>query len=311
MGGIGVIVNPHASGNKRRPRRVSRFRAIVGDDGEVFETTDLQHLDKVLIELREREVEILAVCGGDGSFFHAVSRVISLWEARPLPLLLPLRAGTINNLARTLGARRRRAESMLAHVVKDYRQGQTHEIVQRDLIRVNGEHYGYIFGAGLITNFLRLYYSGRRPGPARAFGLLIVCGISWIFGTSLIHAVVNTIEADIECDGERVPFRGYTMILASTVEHIGLGVKPFYLSARKPGHFHLLAGGSSAGQLLGRLWRFFRGFPADLDSLYDNIARRVVIEFAQPQAFTINGDILDPVRVVTLESGPRVSFIRG
>ena len=75
MGGIGVIVNPHASGNKRRPRRVSRFQAIVGDDGEVFETTDLQHLDEVLIGLREREIKILAVCGGDGSFFLSLIHI--------------------------------------------------------------------------------------------------------------------------------------------------------------------------------------------------------------------------------------------
>ncbi|MEE8311732.1 MAG: diacylglycerol kinase family protein [Candidatus Binatia bacterium] len=311
MGGIGVIVNPHASGNKRRPRRVARFASIVGEDGEVVATSDLAELDTVLERFRDDGVEIVAVCGGDGSFFHVISRMVPLWGERPLPLLLPLRAGTINNLARTIGARRRRAESMLAHVIKDYRQGRTHEVTQRNLIRVNGEHYGYIVGAGLITNFLSLYYSGRKPGPLRAFGLLAVCGVSWIFGTSLIGAVVKTIEADVECDGERVPFRSYTMILASSVAHIGLGVKPFYLSARKRGYYHLLAGSSTAGQLLSKLWRFFRGFPAGLDNLYDNLAARVVIEFAEPQAYTINGEILDPVRVLTLEPGPRVSFVRG
>ncbi|TFH25661.1 MAG: hypothetical protein E4H03_00085 [Myxococcales bacterium] len=311
MGGIGIIVNPRASGNKRRPGRVARFESIVGDDGEVIATSDLAELDAALVRFRDDRAEIVAVCGGDGSFFHVISRMVRLWGERPLPLLLPLRAGTINNLARTIGARRRCAESMLAHVIKDYRQGRTHEVTERNLICVNGEHYGYIVGAGLITNFLRLYYSGRKPGPLRAFGLLSVCGISWIFGTSLIGAVVTTIEADVECDGEHVPYRGYTMILASSVAHIGLGVKPFYLSARKRGYYHLLAGSSTAGQLLGKLWRFFRGFPADLDNLYDNVAAHVVIEFAEPQPYTINGEILDPVRVLTLEPGPRVSFVRG
>lgn len=311
MGGIGVIVNPYASGNKRNPQRVVRFESIVGNDGEVVATSDLAELERLLERLRDETVEIIAVCGGDGSFYHVISRVVRLWGKQPLPLLLPLRAGTINNLARTIGARRKRPERMLAHVVKDYRYGRTHEVTQRNLIRVNDEHYGYIVGAGLITNFLRLYYSGRKPGPARAFGLLVVCGLSWIFGTSLIHAVVHTIAADIDCDGERVPFREYTLILASSVTHIGLGVKPFYLSARKLGYYHLLAGNSTAGKLLSRVWRFFRGFPAELDSLYDTIAARVVIEFAEPQAYTINGDILDPVRTLTLEAGPRVSFIRG
>ncbi len=311
MAGIGVIINPHASGNRRHPGRVERFRRIVGNDGVVHATKDLTELDAALAALHERGIDILAVCGGDGSFYHVVSRALSLWGEASLPLLLPLRGGTINNLARTIGARRKRAESMLAHVVKDYRQGKTHEVTRRDLIRINGDQYGYIVGTGLIVNFLRLYYSGRRPGPVRAFMLLVVLGLSHFFRTSLIKGVVKEFEADVVCDGERVPFREFTLLLASTVAHIGLGVKPFYLSARKLGFFHVLGGPATPGRLLVRLWRFFRGFPPRLDSLYDNMARRMRIEFAEPQPYTINGDILDPVSVLELEGGPRVSFICG
>jgi diacylglycerol kinase family enzyme len=311
MAGIGVILNPRASGNRRRPKRVERFRAIVGGDGEVVATRDLVDLDETLARFHARGFDIIAVCGGDGSFYHAVSRVVRIWGGHTLPLLLPLRGGTINNLARTIRSRRRRPESMLAHVVKDFRQGRTHEVTQRDLISVNGTDYGYIIGAGLIVNFLRLYYSGEKPGPIRAFLLLAELGLSNLFGTSLIQGVVKPFEADIDCDGERVPFRAFTMMLASTVAHIGLGVKPFYLSARKRGYFHLLAGPATASQLLGRLARFFRGFPANLEQLHDTIARDVTIEFSEPTAYTINGELLDPVRVLKLGTGPRVSFISG
>jgi len=311
MPGIGVIINPHASGNRRRPRRVPRFVAMVGDDGEVVATSDLEDLDASLRRFHDKGFDIVAVCGGDGSFYHAVSRIIEIWGVEDLPLLLPLRGGTINNLARSLGARRKRPESMLAHVVKDFRQGRTHEVTERDLILVNGKHYGYIVGAGLIVNFLRLYYSGRNPGPLRAFWLLARLGVSNIFKTSLIGSVVKTFHADILCDGERVPFRSFSILLASTVSHIGLGVRPFYLSARKAGWYHVLAGPSTPGQLLSSLYRFFRGFPANLPSLYDNMAQELVVEFAEPQAFTINGDVLDPVKVLRLEPGPRVSFIAG
>lgn len=311
MPGIGVIVNPHASGNRRRPRRTERFRAIVGGDGEVVATRDLDDVETTLRRFHERDFDIVAVSGGDGSFYHVVSRVVRIWSPGELPLLLPLRGGTINNLARTIRARKRRAESMLAHVVKDYRQGRTHEITYRDLIAVGDDDYGYIVGAGLIVNFLRLYYSGKRPGPVRAFALLFMLGLSNVFGTSLIAGVVKPFEADIDCDGERVPFRSFTMLLASTVAHIGLGVKPFYLSDRKRGYFHLLAGPAKATELLGRLWRFFRGFPAGLDTLHDTMAREVTIEFAEPTSYTINGEVLGPVRELRLRPGPRVSFISG
>jgi len=306
-----VVLNPYASGNRRARKRVERFSAIVGDDGVVIATRDLGHLRDSLAEFHEAGTEILAVCGGDGSFFRAVSLAIQIWGEDPLPLMLPLRAGTINNLSRTIGARRRRPESLLAHVVKDYRQGRTHQITERELMCVNGDNYGYIVGAGLIVNFLRLYYSGRRPGPVRAFYLLIRLALSKLFGTTLIKGVVQPFEADVICDDERLPFRSFTLLLASTVEHIGLGVKPFYLSARKRGYFHFLAGPATTWQLLGRLPRFFRGFPAGLDTLYDNMGTEVRVEFAAPRSFTVNGDLLGPVSVLEIEAGPRVSFICG
>ena len=311
MGGIGVLLNPHASGNKRRPGRLERFRTIVGQDGEVVATRDLAEVNVTLSRFHERKVDIIAVCGGDGSFYHVVSRVIKIWGSDTIPLLLPLRGGTINNLSRTIRARRRRPESMLAHVVKDYRHGRTHEVTQRDLIAINGSDYGYIVGAGLIVNFLRLYYSGRSPGPVRAFWLLGLLGLSNVFGTSLITGVVKPFEADVVCDGERVPFRAFTMVLASSVAHIGLGVKPFYLSARKRGYFHVLAGPATPTELLGKLYRFFRGFPASLVTLHDTMAREVRIEFAEPTSYTINGELLAPVMTLELSPGPRVSFISG
>jgi diacylglycerol kinase family enzyme len=311
MAGFGVIVNPYARGNKRSPSRVERFRSIVGDDGVVFATEDFADLDQRLRELHDRGIDVLAVCGGDGSFLHVVGRAIELWGADDLPLLLPLRGGTINNLSRTIKARRRRAESMLAHVVKGYRRGRTYAVTQRDLVCVNGNHYGYLFGVGLVVNFLQVYYAGRRPGPLSAFRLLIRCGLSYYMGTSLIQGIVKSFEGDIEVDGERVPFRSFSMFLASSIEHIGLGVKPFYLSARKRGYYHVLGGPCTPGELLSRLYRFFRGHPANLDSLYDNLAQRVRIDFAEPQAFMINGDIFDPAEGLTLEPGPRVSFISG
>ncbi len=311
MAGLGIIINPQASGNKRNPKREGRLAEITGDDGTVVATRDLTHMREVLRGFHNSKIDILCVCGGDGSFFHAVSEAVKIWGDDRLPLMLPLRAGTINNLSRTIGARRKRPESMLMHVMKDFRQGRTHQVTERELIKVNGEHYGYIVGCGLIVNFLRLYYSGDRPGPVRAFYLLIKLAASQVLGTTLIRGVVHPFEADITCDGERLPFRSFTMMLASTVAHIGLGVRPFYLSARKPGFFHLLAGPATTWQLLSKLPRFFRGFPSGLETLHDTIAARVRLEFASPQSFTINGELLGPVDALEIESGPRVSFICG
>jgi diacylglycerol kinase family enzyme len=310
--GIGVILNPDARGNRRARERAARFEAIVGPDGDVACTATLAALDEALARFQARGIDVLAVCGGDGSVQTAITRALAVWPEARLPLLLPLRGGTINNLSRSIGPRRRRAERMLAHVVADFRRGHAHDTVEGDLILVNGQAYAHTVGAAMMVSFLRLYYAGNEPTPLRAYRLMVRLGLSYFLSTSLIRSVAKPIEADVTCDGERLPFRQYTMLIAGTMPHIGLGVRPFYLGGRKRGFFHLLAGPCTPGELLARLPRFLRGLPAELPSLYDNVACRVRIEFAEPQCFTINGDIPEePVRVLELEAGPRIRLIRG
>ena len=311
MAGIGVVINPHARGNRRKPRRRKLFEAIVGDVGTVVETGDLQELDAALAAFHAGNIEVLAVCGGDGSVFHLLSRAIDLWGEDALPPLLPLRGGTINNLSRSIGARIRRPEAMLAHVVEGLRGGRAPVLAHRDLIRVNRRDYGYVVGVGAVVRFLDLYYRARRPGPLSAFVLLVRLGLSWMFKTASIKEVMEPVEAEVCCDGSRLPFAGYSILIAASVAHLGLGVRPFYLSGTVPGRYHLLAGPSSAGRLLARLGHFALGLPARLDDLHDTAAGEVKAEFSRPQPITINGDILEPVTCLHLEAGPRVAFVSG
>jgi diacylglycerol kinase (ATP) len=310
MSGIGVIVNPRASGNRGRPATAAHLVAVVGGDGEVVETENLEALHSTLRRFHERGFEMIAVSGGDGSLCHAISGAVQVWGEENLPRFVALRGGTINNVSRTVGGPSL-PEAFLGKVMSAYRARRALLTMDRPLLRVNGEVYGSIVGAGLITHFLEEYYEGADPSPASAAGLLIRCGLSWLAGGEFIRRVVPTLKGRAECDGESLPYDEFTLVLASSVRHIGLGVQPFYLSGRKTGYFHVLAGPASPGKLLMRLPRFRRGFPAGLDTLYDNIARRFRIEFAEPQSFTVDGELFPSVRDLTIEAGPAVRFIRG
>ncbi|HYC57158.1 MAG TPA: diacylglycerol kinase family protein [Candidatus Binatia bacterium] len=310
MPGVGVIINPHASGNRRRPGTAQRLATIVGDDGDVLVTQDLNELDRGLRSFHDRDFGIVAVSGGDGSMCYVVSRAIEIWGADRLPMFVALRGGTINNIARSVGGAAR-PEVMMSRVMDEYRGGGRWQIVERPLLCVNGSVYGSIVGAGLITHFLDKYYAAERPSPATAAALLIRCGISWLARTDFINQVVPRIPGRARCDETPLPFGAFTLILASSATHIGLGVRPFYLSGRKHGYFHLLAGDPTPGQLLSRLGHFWRGFPAGLSTLYDSMARYVRVEFVEPQAYTVDGELLPPVAVLEIESGPTAQFIAG
>jgi len=310
MAGIGVVVNPNAAGSGRPGRDVDQLRRIVEGIGEVAVTSDLAELEETLRGFHERNYDVVAVCGGDGSMCHAVSRVVQIWGEWQLPSFVALRGGTINNIARTIGGPTR-PDAMLQAIVAGYTNGNRMVAVERPLIRVNGSLYGNVVGAGLITGFLQQYYKGKHPGPLSAARLIGRCALSWCVGGKLIQTVAPSLKARAQCDGEVLPFDAFTIILASSVSHIGLGVTPFYLSGRKRGYFHVMAGSATTGQLLSRVPRFRKGFPAGLDTLYDNMAQRFRVEFSSPQSYTIDGELFGPVLVLELESGPTVRFLKG
>jgi len=309
MAGFGVVVNPHAGKNRRERERAEQFARAVGGDGVVRETESLAEMEEVACEFRDRRIDVLAVCGGDGSFFRTLSTMVRVYGAAPLPQFLPLRAGSMNTIAGSVGCRRGRPERVLARTVADYRAARPFERTERHLLQVNGEHFGFMVGAGVIVNFLRLYYGGKGRGPRAAAAWVARVVASGLSGSALARGLFQYTEADIDCDAERVPHRRFNLIYASSITEIGLGCKATYLATRKPGFFHLLAGPVRATQVIRRLRRLRHGWPLGIDTLYDNLAQHVRVEFPRPTQYMIDGDILGAVTKLDVVTGPRLTII--
>src|SRR5262245_60427663 len=169
VGGIGVVVNPHARANRNGVgERTARLADVVGGDGCVRVTESIGAIEEVAREFRRRGTEVLAICGGDGSYHCTLTGFRKVYGQEPLPLLLPLRAGSINYVADATGGRRGRPEQVLARAVRDYRRGRVYETTERDLLRVNGVEHGFVVSFGTAVNYLRLYYSRERQGALQA-----------------------------------------------------------------------------------------------------------------------------------------------
>jgi diacylglycerol kinase family enzyme len=310
--GFGVIVNPHARGNQSGlAERAELLGDLVGRDGVVRVTESLEAIEDVAREFRERKIDILAVCGGDGSYHCTLTGFCKVYDRERLPALLPLRAGTINYIANAIGERRRGPEYVLARVVRDYRRGGTHETTERDLLRINGLEYGFVLSFGTAVNYLRAYYAMEKQGTVAAARLLGRLMLSAVLGTHISRAVFQATQADVECDGIPVPFRQFTFFFAATVDQIALGFRPTYLGSRKPGYCHVLGGPIPAIRLIRRAVRIYRGFPTGEPTLYDSLARRLAIRFFRPEHYMIDGDILAPAERLEVEVANRVTLIRG
>jgi len=308
--GIGVVLNPNARANRRSRDRVQLFTDAVGKDGIVRQTGSLDEVEQLAHEFRDRRIDILAVCGGDGSFFRTLSAMVRAYGNEPLPQFLPLRAGSMNTIASSVGCRRGRPERVLAHTVADYRAGRPFAVTERHLIQVNGEHFGFMIGAGVVVDFLQVYYASGTPGPRTAGKLFARVILSGLTHSAFSRGLFKPVEADIDCDDERVPHRRFTFIYASSITDIGLGLQATYLATRKRGFFHLLAGPILPRHVLPRLWRLWSGRPLGLDELYDNLAQHVRVEFSRPSHYMIDGDVLGVVPRLDVVTGPRLTIIQ-
>lgn len=311
MAGIGVVVNPHARWNRGRTGRVEELRRIVGDDGEVVETFEIGELDEVARRFREAGVDLVAVCGGDGTLSRVLTATRRALPDGPLPAWMPLRAGTINVVADSVRCRRGSPESVLATVVAKRRVGEPLVTTERGTIAVDDDVLGFLFGLGLVVDFLRLYYDDRDPGPRSAAVLLARLAASAVLGTSLARDALPRLRATVDCDGERLPFAEYSVVLGMAIEHLPLGFRPGYLADRTPGRFHVLAGPVSPARIAWALPRLRLGLPLRDAGLHDAAARELRIEFGRPTHYMVDAEILGPVERMRVAAGPRVRFVRG
>lgn len=307
---VGVVINPHAGGNRDERRRAREIRQLVGHRGIVCETASIDEIEDVARDLRRRGIDVLAICGGDGSFFRTLSAMVRVYDGAPLPRFLPLRAGSMNTIARAVGCRRGRPEAVLAAVLDDLRQGRSLDVAQYHLIRVNEDHYGFLVGAGLIVNFLQAYYARRQRGPLAAAGLLARVALGSVARSAAVARLFEAPVASVTCDATPLGRRVFPVLFASTVAEIGLGFRLAYRAGAGVEGFHFVGGSLAPLQVLVRLPRVRLGRPLDIEGWHDSLAQRVVVEFEQATRYMIDGDILGEVTRLELATGPRLTIIR-
>jgi diacylglycerol kinase family enzyme len=303
---IGVIINPQAMGVRRRRGLRDRLQALAGRWAEVVETRTPADL-RAAIE-RFRGLPVIATCGGDGTNLSTITEVVRACEGKPLPTIAILRGGTVNTIAENLGIHGE-PDAIFERLVGWVARGEEVPSRGQDLLQVNGL-YGFLFASLMGARFLEAYYGGLRPGPAWA-GLLAARTVA----SSLVKGpfsrwLFSPVELTLTVDGERP--RDITrprLLLASTVPDVGIGMKVTWQAGRQPGRFHLIATELSTTKMALQLHKVLGGRPLSGGPHLDVLAKSATIEFAQPQTYTLDGDLFRETRV-DIAVGPRLWIAR-
>jgi len=315
-----VVSNPASRRNRRGLADVAAvLEAWPGVAHHVLERFD--DLPGVVASLRRRGTDCIVVNGGDGTVQAVLGALLGAPAPGGLPLLAVLPGGTSNTICGDVGLEGRRGPALARLLAGAAARGiDAARLVERAVLRVDYRRdraplHGMLFGAAGITRGIQCH---RRlmpwpwlPDPVATLIMLALLAGSALTGGRIAREVLAGEPIGIEVDGEPLGAEHHAVLLASTLERIVLGSRPFW--GEGPGAVRLTRVLYPPRRLLRSLPRLLfgrdrRALPACYRSC--NASR---VAMAITSAFTLDGEFYEPdaAQPVVLSADRRIGFLRG
>ena len=303
---MAVLTNPRARRNRRNPRRIESLRAILGDLGDVFAPDGFDALQEVLQVLRQQEVQLLVVDGGDGTLHRVLTGVCHAWGDAPWPQFAILRSGTMNIVAASIGARGR-PDQALRRLVHALREGHSLDKTRRWALRVD-DRLGFIFGNGIVARYLEVHYEGGGS-PLNAARLLGLGALSALVGGPLSRRLTRPWHGELVLDGASYGRRDWTAVAIGTVEQIGLGFRPFPDVATHPGKAQVVQVGAGVGTLAMDLHNILLGRHLQRPGNRTTLANTIELHGRDGLDYMLDGDFYRGAPTVVITTERPVEFV--
>jgi diacylglycerol kinase family enzyme len=314
---VDLVVNRNARHlGEDSPVRHALLEAAARYGARVHETHSLLELADVAQGVAERGTSGVVLAGGDGS---TMAGVTALWralgDAMPAVALAP--GGTVGVVARNLNQGTRAslggAGARGARLVRAVCEGTAVELTTPTLrVRddAGGDRVAFIFGAGLVARFFDVYEAGPRQGIGAAAGLAGRALLGSIVGTDFAKKVLTPVACTLEVEGEARASRAWSLVLASVVKDVGLGVKATYRAGERTDRFHAVASTRGPRGLATQVPRVLTGRGMVGEDQVDALVERLKVRFEASGAYVVDGDVVRAGEV-TVEAGPVVRVMVG
>ncbi len=306
---VAVFVNPGSRANRRDPGRAARFAKILGDAGSVVAPAGLDELDREARRIAATSPTVIGIHGGDGTLHRTLSALLATYLPRPLPPVAILPGGTMNVVASSLGLRAK-PEAVLAELAELDRRGARPSTLHRRCLRV-GNDYGFIFGNGLLANFLEEYYARGRYGAGRAVWIIFRTLVSLVTTGRYARRVFRRFRGQVAVDGTPLPRTDLTGVGVATVTEIGFRFKLHHRADDDPDRMGGLAIHSGAFALLLDVLRVRMGRGLSPARAHSFVASRVVLEPEDAETtYTLDGDLHVAHGPLAVELGPALEIVK-
>jgi diacylglycerol kinase family enzyme len=324
VSGIGVLTNVNSTRNRKGAFDREVMAGILEARGvnpvAVRDTASVDQVAPALREFKEMGCEIVCVSGGDGTQHHVANALQSVYgPTGPFPVLVPLKGGAMNMLARNLGVSGTPAES-LVRVAEIERASATAGIPVpvRDVSAlhvscqaIGSSVVGFVHATGIAFKLLVQYYKAGKPGFRSAFNTVTSTLTGFVLGTHQAKSAFERSPATITMDGKPLPMETMFIASASAIPGLVLWFKPFRShDLPPPGEgFYFMANDMEDWDIVRNFRALSVGQHAPHDKVVNETAACVTIH--SPCGYTVDGEVFAPdtPAEVTISRGPAFRFL--
>lgn len=315
---LGIIVNRQSGRNRSGLGALDALLASRADIA-VRQPSGPAQVGSALAELAAEGVNLLGVCGGDGTVQSVLNVVLEPQTPFPsVPPLVVLPGGTTNMIAHDIN-HARRPVAVLESVLRHLDAGTLSSCrITRSVMRLTGGDapgpaYGLFFGAAgvyeaTMDNRNGIDTLGVRDGFGPGLRLaVILCKIAT--GRDPFQAV----PMRLALDGRDLGDSPYVAVLASTMSKLALGMTPFW--GEGPGAIRITLATAGSRSILRAIWLALRGRRHPLlnpQNGYDSVNANQ-IDLAFDGGCVLDGETFNVLknRPIRLEQFDNLTFIRG
>ena len=257
MSSVGIINNVQAG--RTRARLAETKKLIARCDADTREVGDLPSIVAATHAMLDAGVDLIAINGGDGTAQAAVTEIFRRGTSPPQIAVLP--GGTTNLTAHDLNGRLSLSAALDALAHHSRRAKHERPVTRRSLLAVQAgdapREFGFFLGAGAILagmQHFREHVGSRGFRDELAAGLSLLRGLAGIAGGE--HAWSRHETAVTTPDHREFAGR-QNLVLATTLERLLLGLRPWWGS--EPGPVHLTALGHQPQSFLRVVLAILRG----------------------------------------------------
>jgi diacylglycerol kinase family enzyme len=313
MPGIGIVYNRNAGKHNRfRKQLDERLVSLLGDSGVLRESSSIDQIDQVAKEFLDKNIDILGICGGDGSNHYVLSSFIRLYGTRQLPKVALLCSGTHNAHADSIGIRGNPTK-ILDNIVHKHNHREQFEIIHRNIMQINdGEtiRYGFTMATGFMQRFMEdLNVTHQGDSVAKTAQRLLSWIGSWMVNGNKIRKVFELQPARVIVDNHRLEWEKINGISISAMERLGLGFTPYPRAGEKLGYFAMSVLRVSPNTFLRLMWDYKRSkIPTHPDQI-NGLCASIIQEAQTPLAYVLDGEIYKGSPRLEVTAGPVIDII--